>query len=210
MPTLHRPGRPADAIEELTFHRRVNVDDSFEIAGDLAPPFALFGHVPGTKGAAAAHRRTGLLFERNVARIDHWYARTDVDMNRAAWPPGVQKDAARALFQIYAAHTLVTLILGDIPQWQAALAELLRDRAWEPPSVVAARGEADLAAAKERQEVRVREGVDPLTVPIRAHVSVKVEPDVDATLIDELRRAMDGFTITAWVHLEGWEERFVY
>ena len=126
--------------------------------------------------------------------IEHWYARTDIDI------PGLNKDERSALQQ-WSAITTVRFIVGDRPQWCRPLQEMLADRPWEPPSVAETNGTpAEIEAYKARAAKREVEGAGPIVIPVRQNAAVVVDPHA-SPLHQEVLTRVRRFRV--WIHLEG-------
>ena len=198
MPTVSPPRPPAA-------YRRFNVFDS-----------ATLGEIAGRSVMLFDRANIGLMHRCNlmlpgmrsmveVAVVEHMYARTDLD-------PALEPDEVRQALHRLAAHTQASLIMGDMPRqdFQHSLAELLADRAWEPPSVTAARLDGEERAAfLARVTQRREEGAMPLRVPVRQYVRVSLFGDPVSDPAAIYRAAAAPFPpvlrdARVWVHLEGY------
>lgn len=185
MPTLH----------EIVRERRFNFYDAFN-AVKQSGTFLLFG--PANVGDLY---RTNLASPPGVLEptaenfIDHWYARADL---------GNATLLQRAAFERWSHWCPVTMRVGDMPQEQFSLFDLLRRKPWFPPSVATTQlSPEELAAFYKRQD----EGARPIHVPLRQTFAIEVlSTHIEHELLADAFQAFDGdhgrFP-TVWIHIEG-------
>jgi hypothetical protein len=121
-------------------------------------------------------------------RIENWYARLAVD--------GAAHDHVHALFE----HVIVTATVGDMPQWQRPMSDLLRATPWVPPE----RDRQSTTAEEDRDaRWRAEHGAHPLIIPVRQHFCVNVEFYNDSN--HRLLELSHHWRFQCWVHMEGIE-----
>lgn len=186
MPVLH-------GVRE---ERRIDVYDSFSPGHELTQVRTrLLSSIQG--GPYSNYAIAGCLSRDQTVMIDHFYARTDLDV--------FADDRVRRAFHDWAHTTEVMFGMGEMPQRRWPMWSLLQEKPWVPPSRRGKRMTDDELAQLSKQR---EEGVRMVIVPVRQNVWFEVTSSPDA--LGALRAAVGGRrSPLVWCHIEGIERRDV-